>query len=115
MLPISHQTRYMLDKMIAAQEEDFKRHGGVRERMDAARNPAPPPLQAKTGTLLRPDPGERNVCQGKIVQQLRYGFPGEAYLRPLRDPIGRPHLSRPAPGRRSFPEAAAPRRSWPPG
>ena len=30
----------MLDKMIAAQEEDFKRHGGVRERMHAARTAA---------------------------------------------------------------------------
>jgi four helix bundle suffix protein len=36
MLTICHQTRYMLDKMIAAQEEDFKKHGGVRERMHAA-------------------------------------------------------------------------------
>ncbi len=40
MLTICHQTRYMLDKMIAAQEEDFKRHGGVRERMHAARTAA---------------------------------------------------------------------------
>lgn len=30
----------MLDKMIAAQEEDFKKHGGVRERMHAARTAA---------------------------------------------------------------------------
>ena len=37
MLTICHQTRYMLDKMIAAQEEDFKKHGGVRERMHAVR------------------------------------------------------------------------------
>ena len=40
MLTICHQTRYMLDKMIAAQEEDFKKHGGVRERMHAARTAA---------------------------------------------------------------------------
>ena len=40
MLTVCHQTRYMLDKMIAAQEEDFKRHGGVRERMHAARTAA---------------------------------------------------------------------------
>ena len=40
MLTLCHQTRYMLDKMIAAQEEDFKRHGGVRERMHAARTAA---------------------------------------------------------------------------
>lgn len=37
MLTLCHQTRYMLDKMIAAQEEDFKKYGGVRERMHAAR------------------------------------------------------------------------------
>ena len=37
MLTLCHQTRYLLDKMIAAQEADFKKHGGVRERMHAAR------------------------------------------------------------------------------
>lgn len=37
MLTLCHQTRYMLDKMISAQEEDFKKYGGVRERMHAAR------------------------------------------------------------------------------
>ena len=40
MLTLCHQTRYMLDKMIAAQEEDFMKHGGVRERMHAARTAA---------------------------------------------------------------------------
>ena len=40
MLTLCHQTRYMLDKMIAAQEEDFKKYGGVRERMHAARTAA---------------------------------------------------------------------------
>ena len=40
MLTLCHQTRYMLDRMIDAQEEDFKRHGGVRERMHAARTAA---------------------------------------------------------------------------
>lgn len=38
MLTLCHQTRYLLDKMIAAQEEDFKQRGGVRERMHAARS-----------------------------------------------------------------------------
>ena len=37
MLTLCHQTRYLLDKMIEAQEEDFKKHGGVRERMHAVR------------------------------------------------------------------------------
>ena len=37
MLTLCHQTRYLLDKMIATQEEDFKKHGGVRERMHDAR------------------------------------------------------------------------------
>ena len=40
MLTICHQTRYLLDKMIAAQEADFKKHGGVRERMHAVRTAA---------------------------------------------------------------------------
>lgn len=37
MLTLCHQTRYLLDKMIVRQEEDFKKFGGVRERMHAAR------------------------------------------------------------------------------
>ena len=37
MIVVIQQTKYLLDRMIAAQEEDFKRHGGVRERMHAAR------------------------------------------------------------------------------
>ena len=37
MLTLCHQTRYLLDKMIATQEEEFKKYGGVRERMHAAR------------------------------------------------------------------------------
>ncbi len=37
LLTLCHQTRFMLDKMIARQEEDFKKYGGVRERMHAAR------------------------------------------------------------------------------
>ena len=40
MLTVCHQTRYMLDKMITRQEEDFKKFGGVRERMHAARTAA---------------------------------------------------------------------------
>ena len=38
MLTLCHQTRYLLDKMLARQEEDFKKFGGVRERMHAARS-----------------------------------------------------------------------------
>lgn len=37
MIVLIQQTRYLLDKMLAWQEDDFKRHGGVRERMHAAR------------------------------------------------------------------------------
>lgn len=37
MLTMCCQTRFMLDRMIATQEENFKKHGGVRERMHAAR------------------------------------------------------------------------------
>lgn len=40
MLTICNQTSYMLGRMIAAQEADFKKHGGVRERMHAARTAA---------------------------------------------------------------------------
>ena len=40
MIVIIQQSRYMLDKMLKWQEEDFKAHGGVRERMHAARTEA---------------------------------------------------------------------------
>ncbi|MGN0851997.1 MAG: four helix bundle suffix domain-containing protein, partial [Kiritimatiellia bacterium] len=40
MLTLCHQTRYLLDKMLARQEADFKKFGGVRERMHAARTAA---------------------------------------------------------------------------
>ena len=40
MVVLIQQTKYLLDRMIASQEEDFKRHGGVRERMHAARTAA---------------------------------------------------------------------------
>jgi len=40
MLTLCHQTRYLLDKMIERQEEDFKKFGGVRKRMHAARTAA---------------------------------------------------------------------------
>ena len=40
MIVVIQQTKYLLDRMIAAQEEDFKKHGGVRERMHAARTAA---------------------------------------------------------------------------
>ncbi len=40
MVMIVNQTKYLLSKMIIAQEEDFKRNGGVRERMHAARTAA---------------------------------------------------------------------------
>jgi four helix bundle suffix protein len=37
MLTICHQTSYLLARMLARQKEDFTKHGGVRERMHAAR------------------------------------------------------------------------------
>ena len=40
MLTLCHQTRYLLDRMLARQEEDHKKFGGVRERMHAARTAA---------------------------------------------------------------------------
>jgi four helix bundle suffix protein len=40
MLIICHQTRYLLDKMLGYQEDDFKKHGGIRERMHAVRTEA---------------------------------------------------------------------------
>lgn len=40
LLTLCHQTHYLLGRMIAHQEEDFKAHGGVRERMHAARTAA---------------------------------------------------------------------------
>lgn len=40
MIVVINQTKYLLGKLIASQEEDFKKHGGVRERMHAARTAA---------------------------------------------------------------------------
>lgn len=40
MIVLVQQCRYLLEKMIKWQEEDFKKHGGVRERMHAARTEA---------------------------------------------------------------------------
>ena len=40
MIVVAQQTKYLLDKMIARQEADFKKFGGVRERMHAARTAA---------------------------------------------------------------------------
>jgi four helix bundle suffix protein len=40
MIVIILQTKYLLDQMLKRQEEDFKQHGGVRERMHAARTAA---------------------------------------------------------------------------
>lgn len=40
MLTLCNQTSYMLGRMIERQEEDFKKLGGVRERMHAARTAA---------------------------------------------------------------------------
>ena len=40
MIVLIQQARYLLDRMLAWQEEDFKKNGGVRERMHAARTEA---------------------------------------------------------------------------
>jgi len=40
MIVVIQQTKYLLDQMIKRQEEDFKKFGGVRERMHAARTAA---------------------------------------------------------------------------
>ena len=40
MIILIQQARYLLEKMLAWQEEDFKKNGGVRERMHAARTEA---------------------------------------------------------------------------
>ena len=40
MIILIQQSRYLLDKMLKWQEEDFKKHGGVRERMHDARTAA---------------------------------------------------------------------------
>ena len=40
MIVVIQQAKYLLDKMIARQEADFKKFGGVRERMHAARTAA---------------------------------------------------------------------------
>lgn len=40
MIVVIQQCRYLLDKMLQWQEKDFTEHGGVRERMHAARTEA---------------------------------------------------------------------------
>jgi four helix bundle suffix protein len=40
MIVIILQTKYLLDQMLKRQEEEFRQHGGVRERMHAARTAA---------------------------------------------------------------------------
>lgn len=40
MIVVIQQTKYLLDMMIARQESDFKKYGGIRERMHAARTAA---------------------------------------------------------------------------
>ena len=40
MVVLIQQTKFLLDRMIAAQEADFTKHGGVRERMHAVRTAA---------------------------------------------------------------------------
>ena len=40
MIVLIQQCRYLLDRMLKWQEEDFKKNGGVRERMHAARTEA---------------------------------------------------------------------------
>ena len=40
LIVLIQQTRYLLDRMLKWQEDDFKKHGGVRERMHAARTEA---------------------------------------------------------------------------
>ena len=40
MIVLIQQTRYLLDRMLKWQEDDFKKHGGVRERMHAVRTEA---------------------------------------------------------------------------
>lgn len=40
MIVLIQQSRYLLDRLLKWQEEDFKAHGGVRERMHAARTEA---------------------------------------------------------------------------
>ena len=37
MICLIHQANYFLDRQLAYLEEDFKKHGGIRERMTAAR------------------------------------------------------------------------------
>ena len=40
MLVLISQARYMISRMLKWQEDNFKKHGGMRERMHAARTEA---------------------------------------------------------------------------
>lgn len=75
MLTLCHQTRFMLDKMIVRQEEDFKKFGGVRERMHAAR------------TAVRAEEWDKGIysrlADSKTVEEL------EARVAEIRDRVSR--------------------------
>ena len=70
MLTICNQTSYMLGRMIERQEADFKKLGGVRERMHAARTAARGE-EFEKGLYSRLDAAKSAEELGKIVAALR--------------------------------------------
>ena len=74
MLTLCNQTAYLLDKMIQQQEADFKVHGGVRERMHAARSAARgeqwnKDLYSRMASASTPE--ELNAIVDEIIHQVQ--------------------------------------------
>ena len=70
MLTVCNQTSYMLGRMIERQEADFKKLGGVRERMHAARTAARGE-EFEKGLYSRLDAAKSAEELGEIVADLR--------------------------------------------
>ena len=70
MLTLCNQTSYMLGRMIERQEADFKKLGGVRERMHAAR-PAARGEEFEKGLYSRLDAAKSAEELGEILAGLR--------------------------------------------
>lgn len=73
MLTLCHQTRYLLDRLLARLEADFATHGGIRERMHAVRTAErgrdwAPPLLSRLESA--PTPAELSVRVAEVREAL---------------------------------------------
>lgn len=79
MIILIQQSRYMLDRMLKWQEEDFKKNGGVRERMHAARTEARGETWDKavySALELAASPGELETRLANVIEAARRAAQG---------------------------------------